>query len=78
VSVGVPMPVNEREVSGSIPSLLTLLEVADRLRLSPHTIRSFVKKGRLSPVRLCRRLLFRAADVERFIAQYTGAGEAEL
>ena len=48
--------------------LLTLLEVADVLRLSPHTIRSFVRKGRLSPVRICRRLLFRPADVEKLIA----------
>jgi excisionase family DNA binding protein len=47
--------------------LLTLAEVADVLRLSPHTIRSFVRKGRLSPVRICRRLLFRATDVERLI-----------
>jgi excisionase family DNA binding protein len=48
--------------------LLTLAEVADALRLSPHTIRAFVRKGRLSPVRICRRLLFRAGDIERLIA----------
>jgi excisionase family DNA binding protein len=48
--------------------LLTLAEVADALRLSPHTIRSFVRKGRLSPVRICRRLLFRSIDVEMLIA----------
>jgi predicted site-specific integrase-resolvase len=48
--------------------LLTLAETAAALRLSPHIIRSFVRKGRLSPVRICRRLLFRATDVERLIA----------
>ena len=48
--------------------LLTLTEVADALRLSPHTIRAFVRKGRLCPVRICRRLLFRPADVEKLIA----------
>jgi excisionase family DNA binding protein len=48
--------------------LLTLAEVADALRLSPHTIRAFVRKGRLFPVRICRRLLFRPADVEKLIA----------
>ena len=49
------------------PRLLTLLEVAAMLRLSPHTIRSFVRKGKLCPVRICRRLLFRVNDVERLI-----------
>lgn len=48
--------------------LLTLDEVADALRLSPHTIRSFVRKGKLQPVRICRRLLFRPADVEQLVA----------
>lgn len=52
----------------STERLLTLIEVADALRLSPHTIRAFVRKGKLSPVRLCRRLLFRPADIERLIA----------
>lgn len=48
--------------------LLTLEETAALLRLSPHTVRSFVRKGRLFPVRLCRRLLFRANDIQAFIA----------
>lgn len=48
--------------------LLTLEETAATLRLSPHTIRAFVRKGRLSPVRICRRLLFRRADIERLIS----------
>jgi DNA-binding transcriptional MerR regulator len=55
------------------PRLLTLLEVAAMLRLSPHTIRCFVRKGKLSPVRLCRRLLFRPADIERLIASASTA-----
>lgn len=48
--------------------LLTLLEVADTLRVSPHTIRSWVRKGRLQPVRICRRLLFSQDEVTRFLA----------
>jgi predicted site-specific integrase-resolvase len=52
----------------STGQLLTLLETAEILRLSPHTIRSFARKGKLCPVRICRRLLFRSADVERLIA----------
>jgi excisionase family DNA binding protein len=49
--------------------LLTLLEVADTLRLSPHTIRSLVRQGKLHPTRICRRLLFSPADVEQLIAR---------
>lgn len=55
--------------------LLTLTEAADRLRLSPHTIRAFVRRGRLSPVRICRRLLFRAVDLEQLIAESCNAEE---
>ena len=51
----------------STDKLLTLEEVADMLRLSKHTIRSFARKGKLVPVRICRRLLFRPADVEKLI-----------
>lgn len=56
----------------STERLLTLLEVADLLRLSPHTVRSMVRKHRLEPVRICRRLLFRPADVERLVAESSG------
>jgi excisionase family DNA binding protein len=49
--------------------LLTLLEVADMLRLSPHTIRAMVRKGRLRPVRICRRLLFSPDEITRLVAE---------
>jgi excisionase family DNA binding protein len=49
--------------------LLTLLEVADLLRLSPHTIRAMVRKGRLQSVRICRRLLFSPDEITRLLAQ---------
>lgn len=48
--------------------LWTLQETAETLRLSPHTVRSFVRKGKLRPVKICRRLLFRASDIEQLIA----------
>jgi excisionase family DNA binding protein len=48
--------------------LLTLAEVADLLRLSPHTVRKMTRDGRLVPVRLCRRLLFSGEAVDRLIA----------
>lgn len=53
----------------SMGRLLTLLEVADMLRVSPHTIRAWVRKGRLQPVRICRRLLFSQQEVTRFLAE---------
>lgn len=49
------------------PRLLTLTEVAESLRLSPHTIRSFVRKGKLRPTRICRRLLFSQEALESLI-----------
>lgn len=49
--------------------LLTLLEVADRLRVSPHTVRKWIRVGRLQPIRLCRRLLFTSEAVEQLIAE---------
>jgi DNA-binding CsgD family transcriptional regulator len=57
--------------------LLTLAETAETLRLSPHTVRAFVRKGRLFPVRICRRLLFRAIDVERLIAASCSPGQQQ-
>lgn len=54
-------------MADTIPKLLTLAEVSEALRVSPHTVRSWVRKGRLSPVRLCRRLLFRTSDLEQLI-----------
>ncbi|WP_396274871.1 helix-turn-helix domain-containing protein [Granulicella aggregans] len=53
----------------STERLLTLLEVADMLRLSPHTIRAMCRQHKLEPVRITRRLLFRPTDVERLIAK---------
>lgn len=48
--------------------LLTLEEVADLTRLSPHTIRRKVREGRLCPVRIARRLLFHPDELRRFIS----------
>jgi excisionase family DNA binding protein len=54
---------------GSVPQLLTLETVAQLLALSPNTIRSFVRKGRLRPTRICRRLLFHEAEIARFVSE---------
>jgi len=52
-----------------IPKLLTLAAVAEALSVSPHTVRMWVRKGRLQPVRLCRKLLFDPATVSRFVSE---------
>jgi excisionase family DNA binding protein len=51
-----------------IPQLLTLLAVAKALCVSPHTVRAWVRSGRLRPVRICRRLLFQPEEIARFLA----------
>lgn len=53
----------------TVPKLLTLEAVAQALAVSPHTVRSFVRKGRLSPTRICRRLLFCPDEIARFISE---------
>jgi excisionase family DNA binding protein len=47
--------------------LLTLLEVAAACRVSPHTVRSWVKSGKLKAVKISRRLLFHPDEVKRFV-----------
>jgi excisionase family DNA binding protein len=56
-------------MNDSIPRLLTLLEVAEKLRVSPHSVRAWIRKGRLRPVRICRRLLFHPDELSRFLAE---------
>ena len=57
--------------------LLTLMEVADMLRVSPHTIRAWIRKGRLRPVRICRRVLLAPSDVQQFLTENTQPRLAE-
>jgi Helix-turn-helix domain len=58
-------------MTDGVPKLLTLLELAETLRLSPHTVRKMTREGKLHPIRLCRRLLYSPSEVLRLI------GEAE-
>lgn len=56
-------------MSESIPQLLTLIAVAKALSVSTHTVRGWVRKGKLRPVRICRRLLFDPSEVSRFLSE---------
>lgn len=62
------MPGSELETGISVPRLLPLSEVAQALAVSPHTVRMWIRKGKLRPVRLCRRILIDLAEVNRFVA----------
>jgi len=53
----------------NVPQLLTLLAVAQTLCVSPHTVRAWVRQGKLRPIRLCRRLLFHPDEISRFVSQ---------
>ena len=52
----------------TVPQLLPLDDVAKALSVSPHTVRAWVRAGRLRPVRLCRKLLFHPDEVLRLLA----------
>ena len=53
----------------NVAQLLTLLTVANAFCVSPHTVRAWVRQGKLRPVRICRRLLFHPDEIERFLAE---------
>ncbi len=56
-------------MSNDVPTLLDLAEVAKHCHVSPHTVRKWVREGKLRPVRLCRRLLFHPDEVARFFGR---------
>jgi hypothetical protein len=56
------------QIDSSLPRLMNLNELADLWRVSPHTIRSWVQQKRLSPTKICRRLLFHPDECNRFLA----------
>lgn len=62
-------------MADSVPQLLTLLAVAKALCVSPHTVRSWVRRGKVRPVRLCRRLLFHPNEISRLLAEANGDPE---
>jgi excisionase family DNA binding protein len=56
-------------MSEAIPKLMTLREVADCCHVSPHTVRKWVREGKLRPIRLCRRLLFHPDELARILTE---------
>ena len=52
-----------RLYDGAPPELLTVVEVANFLRLNPQTVYRFTKSGRLPSIRLGRAIRFRSSDI---------------
>lgn len=44
-----------------------VLSLSAALKVSPHTVRKWVREGKLRPTRLGRRLLFHPTDVTAFL-----------
>lgn len=53
--------------NGSDDRLLTVAEVAERLRVHPITVRRHIKSGRLQAVRVGRSVRVRASDVQALL-----------
>jgi len=49
-------------------ALKSVDEAAELLRISKWTVRSYIKAGKLKPVRLGRRVLIEEAELERIVA----------
>ena len=54
-------------MSAHVPMLLDLRQVADCCHVSPHTVRKWVREGKLQPLRLCRRLLFHPDEIVQLL-----------
>ena len=49
-------------------ALLNIEQAAQKLGLSPWTLRLYLRQGKLRPVRIGRRVLLEEAELSRFIA----------
>jgi hypothetical protein len=52
-----------------VTRLVNIRELADLWRVSPYTVKGWVRQDRLSPTRICRRLLFTPEECERFLRE---------
>jgi DNA-binding transcriptional MerR regulator len=63
------------EATAHVTRLMDLKELAALWRVSPHTIRAWVRQKRLNPTKICRRLLFAPAECERFLQAHLKSPE---
>ena len=50
-------------------ALMSIEEAAGLLRISPWTVRAWIREGRLRPVRLGRRVLLSETELERLVTE---------
>ena len=50
-------------------ALLSIDKAAEKLGLSPWTLRLYLRQGKLRPVRIGRRVLLEEVELSRFIAE---------
>jgi excisionase family DNA binding protein len=55
----------------------TTVEVADRLRIHPQTLREWIRDGIVRARRIGRRLLFTEADIQAALKEMTPEAQAE-
>jgi excisionase family DNA binding protein len=49
--------------------LFSIKEAANKLRISPLTLRDWIYQGKLTPVKLGRRVLLTQEELERFVEE---------
>jgi excisionase family DNA binding protein len=54
---------------GYMRALKSVTEAAEILGISPWTVRKYIRKGKLGPVRIGRRVLLEEEEIARFIAK---------
>jgi excisionase family DNA binding protein len=59
--------ISEKEEDDFVPTLLSVIETAERLNVSEVTIRRLIAAGELAYVRIGGRVLFRPVDLGEFI-----------
>jgi excisionase family DNA binding protein len=63
--------------TAELHQLVSRTQVAEMLNVSRHTIPALVRRGKLHPVRICRRLLFDIADVLKLVEEAKKEGLIE-
>lgn len=61
-----PLPQNKEH---RLDKLLDINAAADILGISPWTVRAVIRDGNLKPVRIGRRVLIEASELDRFIRE---------
>jgi excisionase family DNA binding protein len=57
---------------GIVTKLLSVEGAAELLSISKWTVRSYIRDGKLQPVRIGRRVLLAETELERFVAESQG------